>query len=340
MNRRTLGMALLSIASSGCLGIYGEFGVTSTPGLKYNELPTSTSGPKNTEISGGTTIGLSAGIDFDVNRKQRWVPILGNSFSSTTFDGGSSKLQSGGLRFDFNLASLSDDLKFRMGLGFELGNGTSTVAATAPGGAAVTLEDKSLGRKAFAGVGLAYYLGGHLVIHGFVGPELLVQDVNGGTIGGFGYAGKIGVSWVFGNSLKDASFLVPMSGSTDITPALEGGANDLGCKVDRTRRDSYAFLTATCDGKEISYLQGSSSMFVTCEHSSEDSCRALSTRIVDAGKKWLERRKREGTKSESPTPSGPATSAPSAAPSATPPAPAAPSSSAPPASSAEPTRTE
>jgi hypothetical protein len=310
------------------MGVYAELGVSKL-GLSFSaNAPSGTTASTGPTVAadpvsgGGLAVGVTAGIDFDYERKTRFALEYG--YDSVGYGGGGSgKLQTGGGRLDFNLASFSNDLQLRGVAAFGFGTGKSSLRASDG-----TLIERTDGNDfgAYAGLGVTYFVGTHIIVHASVGPKFVTQQTAGGGVSGVGVGAKVGVSFSFGNTIPDTIFYEPL-GNRDITPVITAGAERLGCrsKSGRDRHDTFAYVFATCDGREIKYIQGATGIGVICPHTWEADCRALNTRILESAIKTI----------DGPTKGAPASSVtPPAASSATPPA----SSAAPPASSAVPER--
>jgi hypothetical protein len=323
MIRKFLGAAL-AVGASGCFGLYVELGAATTPGLKFHESAPSpgVAPPAGDKISGASGVSLNVGFELDSGRKHRVG--IGYDVGSTSYDGGSAKSQLGNIRWDFTLASISNDVKLRGSVGAGSGRGTATVTAT--DGSVLSRTNDSSVYDVFAGVGAAWFLGSHAVVYGAVGPRYFYEPVSGGTVGGVGAALKIGVSWIFGNTVPDTSFFVPLDDATDITPSLDAGAKALGCASSRVKNDdrTYAFVTAKCGEGNIKYFQIAQGIEITCVHTFESDCQALNHRVLESTKAVLAARRKADAPS---TPPPPATTTPKPAP--TSPAPTPPSSAAP-----------
>jgi hypothetical protein len=261
--RIVLGLA----AVSGCAGVYAEVATTRMSSAQVE------SGGTAMDV-GGSTIGFNVGAEFGSTR-QRFT--MGYAADSVSFDGGKSSFRGAAMRYDFNLVHLAERLKLRAGLGLESGKESSTVGTMT--------DDGGNGGMFFGGLDVTYFLRWQNAIHVFVGAAYQTHDVANGSLTGKGLTARIAISHTFGDPRTDASFVVPLEGSRDITGAIEKGARRLGCKTeDRARTDYTASLTVACsDNRTLEYFQIAEGMMVTCKHAqSEKRCAQWSDEIVKA----------------------------------------------------------
>lgn len=289
---------------AGCFGVYAEVAATTLPSATID----------GSTSTGATSVGFNIGAEF-ASTKMRLA--MGYASDSTSFDGGSASLGTSSSRFDFNVFSVSDRARVRLGLGFARGTGSSEANGMT--------QSSAEGGSAFAGLDVTYFLSWKLALHAFGGPMYMSQSIPGGHVSGSGATFRLAVSYTFGDVRPDSTFFIPLDGNRDITGLLEDGAKTMGCK---TRRDSapssgYAFLYVTCDGDTVLYIQIAEGISVHCDDMFKPQCEKFTSRLTAATKATFD--KPAATPAASPPVVAPVPApapAPPPAPVVTPPAPA------------------
>lgn len=268
---------------AGCFGVYAEVAATTLPSAKLNDSPVV-----------ATSVGFNIGADFGSTTKRF---ALGYASESVSFDGGSATLGTSSSRFDFNVFSVSDRARIRLGAGFALGSGK----ATANG---MTRNDSG-GGGGFAGIDFTYFLTWKIAAHAFGGPIYFSESVPGGSISGTGATFRVALSYAFSDIRPDTTFFIPLEDDRDLTGILETGADSLGCTSKRDSHPSsgYAFLGVRCEGRSVTYMQVAQGIRPRCESMFRRECDAFTERLVLAAKGAIKR----------PTPAA-ATAAPTAQP--------------------------
>lgn len=301
---------------TGCFGVYAEVAATTLPSATVDGSMT----------AGATSVGFNLGAEFG-SARMRFA--LGYASDSTSFDGGSAKLGTSSNRFDFNVFSVTDRARVRLGFGFAKGTGTSSAGGMD--------ESHSDGGSAFAGLDLTYFLTWKLALHAFGGPAVMSQSIPGGSVSGTGATFRLTASYTFGDVRPDTTIYIPLEENRDLTGLLETGAESLGCWSERDSNPSsgYAFLSVKCKGRSVIYMQIASGIAATCIDMFKKECEAFTSRLADATKATMDQ-----SASPAPTPAAapapaPVTPAPAApAPVAPEPAAPAPDPAAPPAPAA------
>jgi hypothetical protein len=255
---------------SGCFGVYAEVASTTLPSATID----------GSTATGASSVGFNLGAEFG-SARMRFA--LGYASDSTSFDGGSAKLGASSNRFDFNVFSVTDRARIRLGFGFAKGSGTSNAGGMN--------EASSDGGSAFAGVDLTYFLTWKLALHAFAGPAVVSQSIPGGNVSGTGATFRITASYTFGDVRPDSTIYIPLEENRDLTGLLESGARSMGCT---SRRDSnpssgYAFLSVTCSGRSVLYMQISSGIAAQCESMFKRECESFTLRLTDATKATMTR---------------------------------------------------
>jgi hypothetical protein len=256
---------------SGCFGVYGEVAATTYPSASLG----STGSP------GASSVGVNVGVDFG-NVKRRFA--MGYEQQSISVKDGSGSLGASSARFDFNVLSLSDRAKLRLGGAFGFGTGSSKLAG-------MTRNDAS-GGGAYAGVGFTYFPTWHIGLHALAGPAFgtMTMPEAGSTksdFSGTGVTFRIAVTYQFSDVRPDVTRMYPLEHDNDITGLLEEGARGLGCTTFRRSSSTYAYLDLTCNGEQMTYFQVAQGMMVQCHHMFERACDDLSERVLASTKKSL-----------------------------------------------------
>ncbi len=248
---------------AGCFGVYAEIAATTLPSAAI----------ETTTNTGATSIGFNIGAEFSSTRMRFAV---GYASDTTTFEGGSGSLGTSSSRFDFNVFSLSDRARVRLGLGFARGTGSSELNGMS--------QSNSDGGSAFAGLDVSYFLTWKIGLHAFAGPTYFSQSIPGGTVNGSGATFRLAVSYTFGDVRPDTTYYIPLEGNRDITGLLESGAAAMGCTTRRNSSSQYAFLYVTCGGDTVMYLQTAEGMGVHCDDMFKHQCHAFTLRLTTATK--------------------------------------------------------
>ncbi|CAN5772324.1 hypothetical protein BH11MYX3_BH11MYX3_01280 [soil metagenome] len=258
----------------GCAGVYAEAAAS-----RLGATVSPSGGAADVDVGSATTIGFNLGAELGSTR-QRFA--LGYLHDSVSFDGGDSSFGASATRYDFNVFNLSDQLKLRLGFGFEFGSNESSMT----GG---TTKSGS-GGGAFGGIGASYFLTWKNAVHVIAGYRALSQSLPGGSLAATGPTARATFSHSFGDARPDKSFVVPLDSNRDITGLIEVGSTNLGCVTTSRSSDStVAVLEVACPGhRHIEFIQISIGMLVMCEHTqSVAACRSLSHEILSSTKKVM-----------------------------------------------------
>jgi hypothetical protein len=202
---------------------------------------------------------------------------MGYEKQSFKFDNGSADVGQSSARFDFNVLSLSHKAYIRLGGAFGFGSGGSATLA------GMTKNDAG-GGGAYAGALFTYFVNWHLGLHAMVGPAVGFTSLPDASFSGTGVTFRIAATYQFGDVRTDVKHLEALDDATDITGVLERGAQKLGCHTSQQTRSTYAYLDATCDGRELVFFQIAEGIQVTCNDSFEDECNARIKAIIAAAK--------------------------------------------------------
>lgn len=273
-----LASVLLCGLCTGCLGVYAEVSATVLPGASYEPATESDPRVRANPVDGASAIGVNFGADFDFWRRGRFA--MGYQFHQVDYG----KDASGNLgvtdaRADFNLWSLSRDLKLRGGLGFGFGNGGSANVPRKDGGS-LDIHNAN-GGLASAGAGVAWYLTPRMAVHGLLSAQYLQQQVPGGTVTGVGPSAKLTFVYTFGDTRPTHEEFLPRRDKRNVMPQYARAAREAGCQGQDTFHQTYAALSLTCDDdpRPVVLVQVAEGVLVRCESREEDECAEILARV-------------------------------------------------------------
>jgi len=305
--------ALLAPLHVGCMGVYAEGWANVTPKTSYEAGEPSAIPIKPVEGM-GTTLGATAGVNFDFNRGGGL--FLGYSESHTRVGDASGNGSGSELRGDFEIVSLSDDTNLRLGGGVLLPRSGSLTAPTDPSAPRANpngsqplgpLPDETKGGSApgalEAGVGLTHFFRPYLEAHGHVGAVYQLQQTpSDGAASGPGVQLRVGISVFPKSGPSNSTVIIPTDSSEDLMAHIRLGAISLGCTAARGEyRESGGGLlmteaTGTCRGVAYAWRQLPKAMVIKCEAASHETCEQMARDVLKETERLL-RIKAKGTKS-------------------------------------------
>ena len=260
MKKILLSLPLLA----GCVGIYAEVAATTLPSATID----------GTTATGATSVGFNVGAELS-SAKARFT--LGYASESTTFEGGSASNGMSSYRFDFNVFSVTDRIRARLGLGAALGSGGSAEFM------GMTDNDTGVG-GAFVGVDLTYFLTWNIHAHAFAGPAYMSYSIpgatpsTGGHVSGTGATFRLAVSFTF-DIRPDSNLMIP--GSEVSLSSLELLGKNAGCRTNSTSSG----LIMNCGDEMVFFFDRSSYIQAHCNNMFKHECRRFLDRLVEAAEK-------------------------------------------------------
>lgn len=249
MRDKTMKKLLLTLPSlAGCMGLYGEVAMTTLPSATID----------NTTATGATSVSFNIGAEF-ASATKRFT--LGYEQATAKFANRSASSGASSYRFDFNVFSITDRIRARLGLGAALGDW---------GGG-------------FAGVDVTYFLTWNIHLHAFGGAAYMsypfegANPADGGRVSGSGATFRLAISLGF-DIRPDSLLFVP-----DTSPSeFETLGEQAGCQTRNASGSGISFSVVKCHGDEVMFFDHDGGTAVHCSNMFKTDCRRFLERLADS----------------------------------------------------------
>jgi hypothetical protein len=275
-------VALSSLGSGGCAGVFFDLHATGYPALHTAERPTDgvlPEGPKPLDqVKAGVALGFTVGLEIDDGRTSRWA--VGYSADAIESAGGASaRHRFNDLRLDVTLKTFDDDNRLRVGVGGGIGAGKTRLPRDDGG----TYSSGSGSAVVYSGPVFVHYVGNHSALAALVGGSFLIIGAGDWNVRGWGLTTHLTYSYSFDDSHPDVTLYRAVPPDVTVADFVVAGAK-LGCNA-RLAEDSEEEVPAaylSCGDEKMEIHAPEELLHVHCERSTMARCRALFSRLEEA----------------------------------------------------------